>query len=91
MNKLKLLRNYELYLGPYWPLLYNEIDATTHFVKYGTLPTHSRHNWAFSVTLVAVRVQKSKPSPFWPDFLDPGDPIFQGRGQGAANPKEPNR
>ena len=69
-----------------WPLLDDKINATV----YGTLPTHQSHNWAFSVTLVAVRVQKSKPSPFWPDFLDPGHPIFRGRGQGAAIPPEPN-
>ena len=67
------------------------MDATHHFVVYGIFTTHPRHNWALSVTLVAVKVQKSKPCPFWPDFLDPGDPIFQEHGQGAANPQEPTR
>ena len=43
---------------PYQPLLYNEIDPTPHFVKYGTLPTHPRHNWVFSVTLGAMRIQQ---------------------------------
>ena len=60
------------------------MGATPRFVKYGTLITHLRHNQAHLVIFGAVRGQKSKQSHFWLDFMEPGDPIFGGRGQGPA-------
>ena len=60
------------------------------FIFHRLWPVCNIKNANFA-TLVAVRVQKSKPSPFWPDFLDPGDPNFRGRGQVAAYPPEANQ